>query len=475
MAKFHASAIPGIIPGIESLTTPYDLNAAGVFAGEAAAVQVSADSFHVHACVGTPSWISDLGALGADHNSSGHAINNSGFVVGYSQTSHWDAPDPYAHAVFSNGAPPLVDLHPTLASLGFLDSVAWDINDGGDIVGEGYVSLDPRVSHAWHLRNGVATDLTATVDAGIISARAINNNRQITGQVRAGDVFRTYVYDLNSSVLTVASDQVLATPFAINDAGVAVGQEGALAFMLQGGQSMPLGTLGGPGSIGLGINAGNRVVGVSDLVSNTIGAFLYDASATPPPMIDLSKETAGNWEVKLVYAINDNGRMVGIGVDDGAWHAIYLGPPGPEPPHKLPGAAVSVLTILAGIIQDGAGFYIGHDGKIHPVGPGPGDPGPIWKRLTPAEIDGLLRFGIGELASAISDPGLRARVTHALAPVVARTAPARRAVAHGHAGGGPVDLAAGTRRLGAAHGLDKFARFQATRLGPVAGPTRHSH
>jgi probable HAF family extracellular repeat protein len=95
--------------------------------------QVVGDSFLpgdsvVHAFLYSNGVMIDLGVL-APTNSDALGINNSGQVVG-----EFTASDGLFHAfLYSNGS--LLDLHPYLAPLGAIESVAEGINDQGQIVG----------------------------------------------------------------------------------------------------------------------------------------------------------------------------------------------------------------------------------------------------------------------------------------------------------------------------------------------------
>jgi probable HAF family extracellular repeat protein len=454
MVDYHVIGLGGLLSGVDDLTTPYGINAGGQITGEAAAEQVSSDSYLVHAFRYDGGQMIDLGTLGPSHNSTGHAINSNGDVVGFSQGTKWDVPDHFARAFRYSGAK-LHDIHKQLAPLGFGDSVAWDINDAGDVVGDGIFGDDPSTLHAWLYRNGEAIDLTATVSSALVSARAINNAGQIAGIQRGTTLTeQTFIYDLVANTVAVATSQVHGEPFGMNEAGDVVGWEGGVAFLLSNGQSTALPTLGGDFSLAVGINASRLAVGWSLLASGDSSGFVDDADKSA--LTDLSEKTdPATWEVVSAHGINDAGVIIATAQQDGRWSGVRLVPHEITwpPRHRLPGAAASVLQILIGIIQDGPGWYIGPDGHLHHVGPGPGDPGPVWGRLTPAESDALLAVSIDVLATAIHDRTSRREIRKAVASLARDRPRASLPVRVGMPGGASRDV----QQLG------KFARVAASR------------
>jgi probable HAF family extracellular repeat protein len=125
-----------------------------------------------HAFLYSNGQMSDLGTLGGGDNSQGDAVNLSGQVAGWSQTSSGN------DAVLWNGKK-MVDLG-ALAPLAGSDSIADGINDSGQVAGS-WGTYNPV--HAFLYSNGTMTSLPFPSFAGSFGCegRAINNSGQIAG------------------------------------------------------------------------------------------------------------------------------------------------------------------------------------------------------------------------------------------------------------------------------------------------------
>ncbi len=135
--------------------------------------------------------LTDLGTLGG-YSSEGAAVNASGIVVGHSDTGR-----PYftsggtmsvsSHAFVTDSLGNMTDL----GTLGGYQSIALDINDLGQIVGNSTTSIlkdyfSQYEKSAFVTENGVLKDLNSLLnvtDSGwfLTSAEGINNSGQITG------------------------------------------------------------------------------------------------------------------------------------------------------------------------------------------------------------------------------------------------------------------------------------------------------
>jgi probable HAF family extracellular repeat protein len=118
----------------------------------------------------------DLGALSAESfaQSSASAINDSGWIVGWTDTGSFDTFDFETHAfLYKSGV-----MH-DLGTLGQFASVAYDINDSGQVVG----TAADAIGFLYEDSTGVMTDLNTLIppSAGwsITSANAINDLGQI--------------------------------------------------------------------------------------------------------------------------------------------------------------------------------------------------------------------------------------------------------------------------------------------------------
>ena len=109
-----------------------------------------------------------------------------------------------------------------------------------------------------------------------------------------------------------------------------------------------LGTLGGPYSIGYGINASGQIVGDSPTAFSSVHAFLYTAANG---MVDLNTlvPSGTGWSLDYAYSINDAGQITGSGTKTTCGpntcvfltHAFVLTPPPPPMGALISGTAVA--------------------------------------------------------------------------------------------------------------------------------------
>jgi hypothetical protein len=259
------------------------------------------------------------------------------------------------------------------------------------------------------------------------SGHAINNQGQITGAMytEAGKL-QAYVYDLASNQLTVLASENHGIGWDINDDGIVVGEVGTPgAAISQGGSMVSIGSLSpGQSAIAYGINSSGRVAGYSHLpASPHLAAFVYASGV----MTRLDTVTSpGGWQLDGVTAINASHWMVALGRDPrGDFTSALVTPEGVVPPHAQHPLAIdisdiarAVVMILFGVTQDGGGAYIGADGKLHHIGPGPGDPPPFWQQLSAAQRDLLIAAAVNRLARGIDDTAGRSRIEAAAAKLI---------------------------------------------------------
>lgn len=157
---------------------PSGLNDSGEMSGSFQ----SPTTFAYHAALYSNGQMTDAGTLPGGFNSFGLAINNSGQMVGESETSTGSL-----HAfIYSNGV--MTDL----GTLGGDYSEAVGINNAGQIVGSSFLPFGPSNSErAFIYSNGQMTDLNDLIDPGLgitlARAYAINNVGQIVGEDYNGD------------------------------------------------------------------------------------------------------------------------------------------------------------------------------------------------------------------------------------------------------------------------------------------------
>jgi probable HAF family extracellular repeat protein len=242
----------------------------------------------------------------------------------------------------------LNDLIP--ADSGWVLYSASSINDNGQIVGNG-MNPDGEQGHAYLYSDGAITDL------GIFNARAINNNRQVTGlrgidAVLWEDGETTTLGNLGGFIINVCcindSGQVAGTSYidqqassyhaflwdrnhgmldlgptgghsfseadGLNNEGQVVGwmlaETGGLrAFLYRSGVMQSLGTLGsGDVSVATGINDLGQAIGSSGPFGEADHAFLWTFGLQD--LNDLVTPGSG-WVFRRVNSINNNRQIVG--------------------------------------------------------------------------------------------------------------------------------------------------------------------
>ena len=244
--------------------------------------------------------IEDLGAPPGHISSHARDVNDSGQVVGYSDTPSGDQ-----HAfLYSDGQ--MKDLGPLGPSGG-----AYSINDSGQVVGRSEISGTSSY-RPFLYSDGQMQDLGTL--PGYVSSEAddVNNSGQVVGL--SSNTFadtRAFLYSGGQmqNLGTLGSYRSAAT--GINDSGVVVGYSDTPsgdrhAFLYSGGQMQDLGTLPGSNfSEASDINGAGQIVGTS---SNTFAerrAFLYSGGQ----MQDLGTLPGGNQS--RANDVNDSGQVVG--------------------------------------------------------------------------------------------------------------------------------------------------------------------
>ena len=126
---------------------------------------------------------------------------------------------------------------------------------------------------------------------------------------------------------------------SVNNAGQIVGStlyaggapipHPSAAFIVSGGNSTNLGTLGGLNAAALDINNNGLVVGNSSLPDGTLHAFVFRKGS----MTDLNTLIPnGGWVLASAKAINDRGQIVGTGSFNGEPRGFLLNPIDPNAP-----------------------------------------------------------------------------------------------------------------------------------------------
>src|SRR5260221_4542578 len=239
--------------------------------------------------------IASLGTLDGASTSEAFGINNSGAVVGDSQSGSQN----HRPVLFSDGS--VQDLGLGGSNESDALETAYAINDAGQIVGRH--SAGNNVFHGFLTANGNTTDLT-TLGGANSEALAINKNGQVVGD----------------------SD---------------TGEGPAHAFLFDHSQLKDLGTLPGydNASFARGINNSGEIVGESDS-NDQKRAFLY----TKGQLVELDKvaenlSDAGFNSLDVAYGINDRGVIVGYGTTSDNLIGAFVAVPASRGNRPLAGGA----------------------------------------------------------------------------------------------------------------------------------------
>ncbi len=248
--------------------------------------------------------VTSLGVLnGSTGDSFSAAINDAGQVAGSANLSDNTTQRAFRYTPGSGMS--------ELGTLGGVNSVGNDINQGGTVVG--HSDLSTGSYHAFAYADGAMSDL-GTLGGTYSSATALNDRGLVTGfSYTAGDAY-------------------------------------AHGFLYQNGNMTDLQTLGGRNSYAMGINNLGQVVGRSELLGGgSTHAFLY-ANGT---MTDLNSLVDPGFEYVLRYAadISDTGQIAALGCNVAGTFCqgfmLSLAAPVPEPETWALMAFGGVLVALA--------------------------------------------------------------------------------------------------------------------------------
>lgn len=249
----------------------------------------------------------DLGTLdiplGFPSFSVAYDINDAGQVVGVSSAPQI-IQGPGGQSLASHAFRWENGVMTDLGTLGGYFSDALGINPAGDVVGESFI-LPPspeNANHAFLWKDGVMSDL-GTLGGPDSRAWDINARGQVVGISQlAGGITAPIVFLWEKGVMTSLGFEAFTreSPVGMNPAGRVVGG----GELWENGVVTDLGTLGGCCTSANAINSAGQVVGRSYLPGNEVyHAFLWDKGV----MTDLGT-LGGNSEAR---DINSRGQVVG--------------------------------------------------------------------------------------------------------------------------------------------------------------------
>jgi probable HAF family extracellular repeat protein len=262
----------------------------------------------VHAAVWSNGHSTLIDQVSGYHNMITHAINGSGDVGGWMNTS--------GNLVDSLSTTQGFVRHgehiQIVPGLGGRDSRVLSLNDRDVAVGAANTASGAR--HAFVISNSSMSDLGTLPSGESSTAFAINNSDMIAG---AADFEGRVNHAVSWTHLKIMDLGTLphgggSSARAINDRGQIVGfsdtPDGVHAFLYTNGAMRDLGTLGSDPSEASGINNHGEVVGASNITNTKRHAFLWRKGR----MIDLNDFLpAGTpWVLQNAFSINDGRQIV---------------------------------------------------------------------------------------------------------------------------------------------------------------------
>jgi probable HAF family extracellular repeat protein len=275
----------------------------------------------------------DLGSLPGGNVSGAIGINDLGTVVGYSNVKGQPATSFVAVQWNSDGG--MVNLG-TLS--GGNSSAAFEINSSGMVAGDSFISSGIVDAASWS--NDKIKNLGRLPKAQFTAGLDINDNNEIVGEsvFSYSPKFTSHAFSWTSGNgmqdLGTLAGGLTSIANAINESGVIVGESDGTSTGGHWHSAMwdtakkihDLGTIaGGNYSIAFAINDSSEVVGYGNLSNNAAHAMIWTASGG---MKDLNAliPADSDWILINANAINNLGQITGYGMINGHNHAFLLTP-----------------------------------------------------------------------------------------------------------------------------------------------------
>lgn len=264
--------------------------------------------------------MSDIGTLGGDFSTT-YGINDDGQIVGTSYT----ASQQLRGFVWQNGKTT------SIGTLGGQLSIAEGINNKGQIVG--VADTPDGKAHAFTWQNGDIKDISAQCPGSDNAASAINDNSDIAGiYTQDGETISAFLLSGGRSRTLPTLGGTFTLPIALSTKAVvglgtlADGDEIVHGFVTTSGGIQDIGTFGGDNSFALGVNNSGVAVGMAQTKRGSLHAALWQSGK----LTDLNTllPSGSGWEVLVANGINERGQITGTGVVGNTIHAFLLTPKG---------------------------------------------------------------------------------------------------------------------------------------------------
>ncbi len=306
----------------------YGLNESGQVVGKS----YNASTARNEAVLWSNGTIQSLGVQGV-----ARAVNNSGVVVGENGIDNFQQPNGRAFQ-WSNGS------YQDLGDLGGSNASAYDINDAGQIAGVSEISTpipgqpEQYTTHAFRYENGTMTDMGGyTVETGYSRAHGINGSGVMTGRASEieflGSKKHVATYGINGDFSYNTTGFFYSTGQDINNLGIVVGNGYNAQFQMEAivmdenGDFTFLGTFGGNESRAFSVNDNGAIVGFARDTENDKKAMISYDGVSMLDLNDLVTNMEGWSELNVANAINENGEIVGYGINAlGQEEAFLLSP-----------------------------------------------------------------------------------------------------------------------------------------------------